>query len=40
MEEYDLTSVKRVSCGAAPLPPDVMSDFMKRLRIPEMRQGT
>jgi hypothetical protein len=39
VEEYDLSSVKRGHCGAASLPTHVMSDFMKRLKIPEMRQG-
>ncbi|ELT90966.1 hypothetical protein CAPTEDRAFT_109724, partial [Capitella teleta] len=37
--EYDLSSVKSVSCGGAPLSEEVMGRFTRRLRVPSPRQA-
>jgi long-chain acyl-CoA synthetase len=39
LEDYDLSSLVRLGCGAAPLPPQVAEDFRKRLPHVEIGEG-
>ncbi|ELT94820.1 hypothetical protein CAPTEDRAFT_20304 [Capitella teleta] len=39
VSEYDLSSVKKAGCGAAPLPEEVMQQFVKRLKVPQSKQA-
>ena len=38
VKDYDLSSVKRVGSGAAPLAKDVEDELMKKVNITEVRQ--
>ena len=37
---YDLSSVKRIMCAAAPLSEEIESAVMKRLNLGDIQQGT
>jgi long-chain acyl-CoA synthetase len=39
LEDHDLTSLRYVSCGAAPLAPDVEREFCRRVPSVSVRQG-
>ncbi len=39
LEEYDLSSLRYLACGAAPLPPDAIADLGRRLPNLELREG-
>jgi long-chain acyl-CoA synthetase len=39
LADYDLSSLVRLGCGAAPLPPQVAADFRKRLPRVEIAEG-
>ena len=39
VDEYDLSALKDVICGAAPLSGDLAEEFQKRLKVPVIRQG-
>jgi len=38
-ESYDLSSVRRYSCGSVPLTADIESVFRKKFKVGEVRQG-
>lgn len=39
LEEYDLSSLQYLGCGAAPLPREVAEDFLKRVPWVQIREG-
>jgi len=39
LEEYDLSSLRYLACGAAPLPRDAIADLERRLPQVELREG-
>ena len=39
LEDYDLSALCQLACGAAPLPADVVSEFARRLPGVEIREG-
>jgi long-chain acyl-CoA synthetase len=39
LEDYDLSSLSYVSCGGAPLAPDVAEQFLRRVPSAKIRQG-
>ena len=39
LEEYDLSSLRYLACGAAPLPHDVVDELARRLPQVELREG-
>lgn len=39
VDKYDLSSLKVIWCGAAPLSKEIENDVQRRLNIPVMRQG-
>ena len=39
VDDYDLSALKDVICGAAPLSGDLAEEFQKRLKVPVIRQG-
>ena len=39
VKKYDLSSIKFAACGAAPLPPDVVNEFMRRVSVKNLPQG-
>ena len=39
LEDYDLTSLQYLGCGAAPLPREVAEDFLKRVPWVQIREG-
>jgi long-chain acyl-CoA synthetase len=39
LEEYDLSSLRYLACGAAPLPSDAIADLERRLPQVELREG-
>jgi long-chain acyl-CoA synthetase len=39
LEDYDLTSLRYLACGAAPLPRDVVAELRRRLPNVELREG-
>ena len=40
VSEYDLSSVKRILCGAAPLSAEIEGAVFKRLKLDDIQQGT
>ena len=39
VSEYDLSSVKRILCGAAPLSAEIEDAVLKRLKLEDIQQG-
>src|SRR6185312_10011738 len=39
LEDFDLSSLRYVICGAAPLPPEVADEFERRVPGVEIREG-
>lgn len=39
VSDYDLSSVKRIVCGAAPLSAEIEDAVMKRLQLEDIQQG-
>ena len=39
VSDYDLSSVKRIVCAAAPLSAEIEDTVMKRLKLEEIQQG-
>ena len=39
VSQYDLSSVKRIMCGGAPLSPEIEESAKKRLNSPLVQQG-
>jgi len=39
VDQYDLSSVRRITCGAAPLSREAQEAVEKRLKVNDIRQG-